>query len=603
MLSNREKIFLVILSSVFLLIAGAQIAYSWTGTANSISPGYLEIAEINATTEIYRQGDNFTAWIESLSYNETINELIELWNDEGLGGPNRTEKPYDYEVRNKTIGGTNYAFMRNGLTGEYMGYSADHDQVIGWAYSNITDPDRDFERRILLYGYFDNMNGAVDIGIAGNYTTTNVYGLFKFNGAVVAKNMFEINGADALNFGITGIKWSGGIYDGYRGAVAGVCRIFEFNITDDVNPGSEHMIELYDMMISDVPDTAIYIDAYNDDTETSLYPSGEYRIHDILQRKSGGGLELKGLSELKIYDSEFSGDTYAIELVGCGPVEIDAVYTNGGNRFTTVTTLRMAGGFHDSAGAKPFITGRALRWSTIEDAVVRVYGNGGNTDADVILLESYSGIHSIHNTVRDILAGRMQGSGTSKWAMFINETDVNQDWNTYESLTISTLGDFDSTQLFQILGANSKVESDFSGTSGRFSGSETKYGTLCTDDDDTVYFQWTVPPQFNQLIRMTVNGVTYNADADGGMVANITAHGGKYDEAWNTHNFALTGEISTQTIAIYDIIGWDLTGADTATLWAFTSGDVISVIVEFHPVSGLHSETNAAIQGILWEYL
>jgi len=49
----------------FIILIGAfpRIGYSWEGTGNTGSLGYLEVANINATDEFYRGGENYTEWI------------------------------------------------------------------------------------------------------------------------------------------------------------------------------------------------------------------------------------------------------------------------------------------------------------------------------------------------------------------------------------------------------------------------------------------------------------------------------------------------------------------------------------------------------------
>ncbi len=83
-MNKLEKIFLGSLLSIFFLIAGAQIAFSFTGTWNSISPGYIEQAEINATT-YYLDGENYTTVIEGLISGSVVS--------------NATFGEYDYYVR------------------------------------------------------------------------------------------------------------------------------------------------------------------------------------------------------------------------------------------------------------------------------------------------------------------------------------------------------------------------------------------------------------------------------------------------------------------------------------------------------------------------
>jgi hypothetical protein len=417
--------------------------------------------------------------------------------------------------------------------------------------------------------------------------------------------MFEFNGDNRENVNVAGWKWKGGSFDGDRGPVAGVTHIFYLNISaQDVSIDSEFFNEIGEVEITQVGDSAIYVDCFNDDTRTSTYSSGEWRFYEIDQRKSGTGIELKGLSEVKIWDSEFSGDTAAIELVGCGPVEIDNTYTNGGNILDTVTSLVWEGGFHDTTADKPWALGKALRYSKITGQLIRVVGSSANTIHDVVRLESSSGIHSIYNTIGDMTAGRFQGSGTNKYACFINETDANQNWNNYYDLTIAQTGDFASTQLFNIMGPNSKVHTAYTTTSGRYSGSEALYGTYIADADDDAYFQWQIPEQFNQIVSVRIWGYTYINDVNGGMTLNITMVGAAESEPVATHSISLLNFVShTNPLTLGDKIYWEFDGSDDADVWALLTGDSISVKIEIGEAVGDHSATEAAITGIEWRYL
>lgn len=50
--------------TILILGIGIQIGYSWEGSTGNWTPGYFEEENINATTEFYRAGDNYTAWID-----------------------------------------------------------------------------------------------------------------------------------------------------------------------------------------------------------------------------------------------------------------------------------------------------------------------------------------------------------------------------------------------------------------------------------------------------------------------------------------------------------------------------------------------------------
>lgn len=61
-----DAVFLGLLLVVATLGIGMRYGFSFTGTDNYLSPGSIEVANVNATNEFYRKDANYTAWIEAL---------------------------------------------------------------------------------------------------------------------------------------------------------------------------------------------------------------------------------------------------------------------------------------------------------------------------------------------------------------------------------------------------------------------------------------------------------------------------------------------------------------------------------------------------------
>lgn len=192
-LKSRIQSFFVILVLCFSILSfGVQLGLTWTGESNTFSEGFLEVANVNATTEYYRNGSNYTAWIEGLS-GGGVGNYSKITEDNGaslgprdrinfIEGENVTLTLTDDASNNQvnvtitaTGGGqgpagpagsigamglgytvfsnTSGAYAYNKSTGQIDFSGSDHEDIMNWAMGNLTD-GRNWQESVTFEGAF-----------------------------------------------------------------------------------------------------------------------------------------------------------------------------------------------------------------------------------------------------------------------------------------------------------------------------------------------------------------------------------------------------------------------------------------------------------------
>jgi len=110
---KMDAVFISILSIILIFGLGFRVGYTWTGNTNTLSPGFLEVNEINATG-YYWSGQNRTMNTLSPGFLEVneINATGYYWS-----GQNRTEM-MAYPVNSGATLSSNGTWVPHGLVGD-----------------------------------------------------------------------------------------------------------------------------------------------------------------------------------------------------------------------------------------------------------------------------------------------------------------------------------------------------------------------------------------------------------------------------------------------------------------------------------------------------